>query len=536
MPELTSATQKLIRKYQIWHESLKPKREVVTIQVDEVASRVATFYEKIREVVDWREEHLMRRIAIERILKRRMFLKKNTENTAEPFVWELIRGGHFPNNKIPKEKIAKIQKLINKYAFILSGSPLPPKDKTKSEFYTQILEIAACEVEEVLAPYPRLRADALIEYMEQLMRERIKIGKKAQDFAKITEEEKNTQIYIATQQALFKLDSPIISYNLLKRWYPDWSNPSPITLKEITQNIHLILDNIEKSFSHPLASKFYKVCERYDTPCLLLGDVLSQEPTEIEEKIREPEILERLIKEVYLKRLKNLKLRVRRAAVYSTMSIFLTKGVLLYAVEIPFAKYVMGQCDRLAEVADILVPTFLMALLVVTIRPPKKKNLQLVIMKAKRYIYKDDKKDVYEIELYPKRGFIFKVIIGLFYLLSFGLCFGAIFWLLYWLNFPPLSYLIFIIFTSLIAFTGTKIRQRARELHVTEERDSFLNFILVPFSLPVIQLGKWLAARWKKYNIIAVIFNFLIDMPFLIFVELLEQWRYFIKEKKEEIH
>jgi len=27
----------------------------------------------------------------------------------------------------------------------------------------------------------------------------------------------------------------------------------------------------------------------------------------------------------------------------------------------------------------------------------------------------------------------------------------------------------------------------------------------------------------------------LIDMPFLVFVEFIEQWRYFLKEKKEEI-
>ena len=90
-------------------------------------------------------------------------------------------------------------------------------------------------------------------------------------------------------------------------------------------------------------------------------------------------------------------------------------------------------------------------------------------------------------------------------------------------------------FTSLIAFTGTKIRKRSRELHVTEERESFLQVIIDLFSLPVIRLGKWLLARWKKINILGVVFNVLIDTPFFIFVEFLEQWRYFLKEKKEDI-
>ena len=90
-------------------------------------------------------------------------------------------------------------------------------------------------------------------------------------------------------------------------------------------------------------------------------------------------------------------------------------------------------------------------------------------------------------------------------------------------------------FTSLIAFTGTKIRKRSRELHVTEKKESFFQIIIDLFSLPVIRLGKWLLARWKKINILGVAFNVLIDTPFLIFVEFLEQWRYFLKEKKEDI-
>jgi len=32
------------------------------------------------------------------------------------------------------------------------------------------------------------------------------------------------------------------------------------------------------------------------------------------------------------------------------------------------------------------------------------------------------------------------------------------------------------------------------------------------------------------------VLNFLIEAPFQIFVEFLEQWRSFLREKKEEIH
>ena len=113
---------------------------------------------------------------------------------------------------------------------------------------------------------------------------------------------------------------------------------------------------------------------------------------------------------------------------------------------------------------------------------------------------------------------------------------GLIVWGLRQINLPVTSHIIFIIFISLIAFAGSKIRRRAKELEVIEKKENFLFFFVDIFAIPVTQLGKWLSNRWKKYNAIARFFSYLIDMPFQVFVEFLEQWRYFLREKKEEIH
>src|SRR5437016_3683102 len=113
MNEITQATKELLDKYLLWQKSLKPNEGVSTIHVDEVASRVAAFCEHIRTIIDWKEEHLMRRAAIIRKLKRRFldFELNNfaTENTAEPLVMEFIRGGFFPNDTIEESKIKDVQ-------------------------------------------------------------------------------------------------------------------------------------------------------------------------------------------------------------------------------------------------------------------------------------------------------------------------------------------------------------------------------------------------------------------------------------------
>ncbi|MFH1462266.1 MAG: hypothetical protein ABIG08_00985 [bacterium] len=528
MPELSQSTKQLIQKYQSWHAAQQRKEDTPTIHVDEVASAVAAFYEKIREMVDWREEHLIRRAAIERILKRRLLLVKNGEDVALPFVLELIRGGHFPNDRIPESKINPVKKLIDKYLFIIGNSPHPPKEKIKTQLFDWILGIAACEVEEVLSPPHREKA--LIEYMMESMIEKLRINN-------INEEEKNTQIYIAVQRSLLNLDPPIINYNLLKRKFPDWpdlTNTDP-RLEELTKNIYSLWNEVEKELKHPLAKKFYKIAERYDTPYLIMGDIISEDPMGISEKIKMPETLENGIASVYKKRLNILKARVKRAAIYATLSIFLTKMLLAFAIEVPFDKYLTGQFSYSTAGLSILIPPLLMFFLVLTIKPPKEENLQQVIMETMKIAYQRERKEIYQIESLKRRRFFMHSIVTFFYFLTFLTSFGLIIWVLRQLNFSPLSVIIFLVFISLISFAGIKIRERSRELEVTESKESALMILIDFFSLPVIQVGKWLSSQWKRYNIVMVLINFLVDLPFQIFVEFLEQWRNFLKEKKEEI-
>lgn len=529
MAQISQSTQKLISRYQQWHQSLQPKEKIPTIHVDEFASKVAAFYEKIRGIIDWKEEHLLKRRAIERILKRRLFSQMDLSNgklssqgpITESLVLELIRGGHFPNDKIEESKIKEVQKTIDKYISVLNQVRSGVK-KSKIQLYSWLSAVVACEIEEILSP--SIKERALIDYMFEQMKERIRVNEGIIKFQGLKEEEKNIQIYIAVQRALFKLDAPVISYHLLKIQFPDLEK----------QDIYLVKEKIEKTLSHPLGDKLYQICEKYDTHFLLLGDVLAKNPF-IE--ISDPEKLEALITEAYNKRVKTLKSRLARAAFYATLSIFITNAVSLWLIEIPFNKLVTGYFfNFFAMGVDIFFPTLLMFILVITIKLPKKENLTRVLIEMMKIVYDGKKKDVYEIKTFRKKGIILEAIVKFFYLLGFLAVFGSIIWVLYKLNFPPLSYVIFIVFLSLIAFAGAKIRQRAKELQVIEEKETFFHFLIDPFAVPVVQLGKWLTIKWKKYNVMAVFFSALIDMPFTVFVEFLEQWRYYLKEKKEKIH
>lgn len=526
--------QKLIEKYKVikeLEEKAKSRPENTVIHVDEVAVRVAALYEKIRKIVDWREEHLMRRVAIKRIIKRRKFISKNDD--AEDFVLEIIRGGHFPNDQIEKSKIKDVKKIIGKYSAVLEKSEILIKNK-KHLFWNEVLEIASCEIEEVLDPIGHAKVNALIEFMEESIRPKIIIGKKAQRECPLAEEEKKEFIYIAIQQALFNLDEQLIFYNILKRRNNNWHNlerdDAENTLKEIIN----VLNEYERINVHRLFNKFYAVFERYNTPYLIIGDIIAGNPEKAMSVFSREENLTPAIRRIYEQRLEKLGAKTRRAAVYSTISVFLGNVLSLYVLEIPFTLYIMGNLNVWAQILTIVLPTLLMFLLVVTIKLPSVNNYRLVIEAVKKLAAHEE--DVHEVDVYPKKKLFFRILSSLVYFLSIVICFAAYGLFLYTFNYPPFSSFLFIVFTALILFAGIKIRRRARELHVEPKKEGFISILKDLFSMPVIRLGKWLSNYWKKFNIVSITFNLLVELPFLTFINFLEDWRCFLKEKKEDIH
>ena len=532
---LSEETKNLILQHKEL-EGVRAKKKVSNIHVDEVASKVSSFYEKVRGVIDWKEEHLLKKGAIERSLKMRIFPQINLTNgkiisvniSAENLVLELIRSGHFPNDKIEESKISKIQEIIDKYIYIINQSL--SKNDSQIQLMQWICSIAACEIEESLSP--AIREQALIGFMYEKIKESLILSKSIQ----VTEGEKNIQVFIAVQKALFHLDSSMLTYSLIKYKYSSWKRllRGDEKLKDVAINIHSIKEEMEDHLNHPLGGKIELLCEKYNTPYLLLNDIITDNPSTIEEKISDPSFLESIIKEKYNQRLLNLKSRLTRAAFYSTISIFITNIIALFAIEIPIARY-FGEFSTTAYLVTIFVPTLLMAVLILAIDPPPKGNLEKVIMETMKIIYKNEKKDSYEIKSFRKKGVVFAFFISIIYLISFIISIGFMVWALSKINFPPFSYIVFIVFLSLIAFAGSKLRRKSKELHMIEEKEGFFITLVDFFALPVLLLGKWLTLRWKKYNIISIFFNAIIDMPFSIFVEFLEQWRYFLKEKKERL-
>lgn len=528
--ELSQNVKKLIEQHKLWKQEAEPGSGDTIIVVDEVAARVASFYEKIRGVVDWREEHLLRKTAIERIFKRRVFTRNQDEDFAEPFLQELIRGGHFPNHNIPSRKIVEIQHIISKYLFLLEHASQNASKKPLAKIHDWLLSVAAAEIEETLLSARRERA--LIDFMTESIEQDIVI----KNGTVLSLEDKHIQIYVAIQRALFKLDDATISHHLFEKLYPFWKNANQETLLTVAERIYMLQEKIHSILTHPLSEKLYQLAERYDTPYLLVGDIILENPSNFSELAADPIQLEAAIKEAYIVRLGKLRGKMHRAALYGTISVFLSKVLIALAAEVPFDKYVTHDFSAKALGISIAVPPLLMLLLVSSITTSSEENFQKVMMEVMRITYVTDKRNIHELASPKRRGVILNAVIQSMYLLSFAFTFGFLFLILTGFNFSTLSSIVFLLFISLITFGGTRIRQRGTELLIGDQKQGFLYSVFDFFTLPLIEVGRWLSRQVARYNILVVFLNFLIEIPFQIFVEFIEHWRSFLKEKKEEVH
>ncbi|OHA62885.1 MAG: hypothetical protein A2748_00985 [Candidatus Wildermuthbacteria bacterium RIFCSPHIGHO2_01_FULL_45_20] len=532
--EISPRVQWLIQEHRSRQQLTTKKEGELTISVDEVTARVASFYEKIRGVVDWKEEHLLRKTAIERILKRRIFVGRKQEDFADRFLQELVRGGHFPNDSIPLEKVDEIQSIIDKYIAISDIYSQHSKGENLRKAEDWMWSIAAVEVEEALS-FP-LRERALIELMHQELDPKIELQER-KNGPFLLAEEKSIQVYVAVQKALFKLDPATIGFHIIEKLYPDWKQPAPETLSHLGENLELIFHQIQKTLFHPYGEKFYKIAEKYDTPYLILNDIIAEDHEQFANLAKNPEHLESAARSAYERRHNSLGRKIGRAAFYSTLSVFISKIAVALLIEIPIERAMSGTVDYIPLGINMLIPPTLMFLLVRTAQTSSDENLERVVMEVMRITHGTESNASYTITPLKKKRSGLNIMVEGLYLLSFLVSFGAIaFALLFYLKFNIFSTLIFLMFVSLISFAGTKIRQRARELLILSEHQGFFIGLLDFFALPFIQAGKWLSGQIVRYNIFVLIMNFLIEIPFQVFVEFLEQWRKFLKEKREEIH
>lgn len=511
-----------------WAAKLETEPETTPrIHVDEVASQVAAFYEKARSVVDYQEEHLLRKHFIARALRRRLALQKK-DAAAEPLIKDIVRAGHLPNDSVPETKIAEVQRLIDAYRN-LARSLKDNKHLTR-ETGEWLFRITASAIEELL--FPPILDEPLAEFMLATLRGHLTVHHREG----LTDDEISVQLFIAVQRALLRVDADQLHHHLLQFVYPDWTGVAdPIRSAEIAEALPRVRSMIRDHIADPRGVSFLALASHYNTVFRLLGDVIaaSESPGDLERAMRDVQELEPRVRTAYQKRFAKERSRLNKFAFLSVTSFFVSKIAVALAVEIPIERYLTHSFSMTTTVVNILFPPLLMLVIVLAIRMPSPKNKARVLEEVEKVAF--GKPQSYAVTLPRRSGGFGGVVVRLFYGAIFLLVIAGIANALTAMRFNIPNIVIFVIFSSLVAATGVRVHNRARGLSLEIRRSTLLSFLADLVVMPFVTIGTWIIRALSRFNIVVVLFNAFVDFPFQAFVEFIESVRDFIKGKKEAV-
>jgi len=232
------------------------------------------------------------------------------------------------------------------------------------------------------------------------------------------------------------------------------------------------------------------------------------------------------------------KTKLWRAALRSIIYIFLTKSIFVLVIEIPAIRWFNEELNYLSLVINIVFPAVLLFFIVLTTRKPAEDNTEKIVSGIKEISFiTQDKKSALTLRKPRKRNFIAAAIFNLIYAASF--CF-SIYLIIKLLTLPLIGFtwvsvVIFLFFLAFVSFFSILTTKGIKELLVIERRESLLAFLVDLFYLPIIMVGRWLSNNMSKVNIFVFIFDFVIEAPFKILVDIADDWTKYVREKRDNM-
>lgn len=493
------------------------------ITVNETVGKFSFLYERIRNAVDYKDEHLHRKAAIQRILKRQFILETNPAIIADHLVRELIGARYLPNGVLPESIIEDVALRIQKY---LAVSRIRAGSDRHAEWLKGMISV---EIEEILVDATGEKA--LVTFLYERLADRIRIRG-----ANIDETERRLQVYVACYRSLVKADDDMLGFKLLRAYLPEWlrpeewiNNPRPIAERLVAVEFR-----IRGRLSHPLAQRFSRAVKPHAVSLGLLRDVLVEAKQGAGQLLENPEALQKALAQKAEDRYADAKARLRRGTTRAIIYLFLTKMLVALLLEIPIEIAWYSHFSMSSLIINLVFPPFIMLFVGILIRVPGKENTDR-LLRGVMELMSPSEMPVREIRIpAPKKG-ITGMLFGTAYALTFFVSFGLVLTILDALEFTWISSAIFVFFLCVVSFFGFRLRQTAREVVVVEEKQSILSVFIDFLSLPILRAGRWLSSSISKLNVFLFIFDFLIEAPFKLFLSILEEWFAFMKEKREEL-
>ncbi|MDD5415989.1 MAG: hypothetical protein PHE48_03250 [Candidatus Daviesbacteria bacterium] len=496
-----------------------------TISVNQLVAELATWYEKFRTAIDYREDEVILRSTIERILKRRLILGGNGQSVAAPLIRELIWARYFPDSSVPESLVTEVAEIIDLYLNL--EAEIDKKHRINKGLISEwILNLLSSEIEHILKPNdPK---DIMSNFIFRIFKDKIAISDDS-------EETRDLQVFIAARRAYASDDLALLRYHLFKQYFERLNKDN---LDKIAEHFPKALAQIEYQFKHPAKDKIYTYIKNQVIPFLILDDVLRKHRGKASALAADEDLMNAEVLSACNFRYKTIAGKVRRAIIRSVIFIFFTKAIFALLVEGTFERFIYGYVIWSSMALNTLTPPLLMIIVGFFIKSPGRDNSMRILRKIDTILYDDPP------ELDPplavkkkpgKTGPVFWTLFILLWLTTFVVSFGAMVFILTKLHVNPLSQAIFIFFLAIVSFVTYRINRTANMYTMKDRKDNFGSLFFNFFFLPVIQVGRRLTMAISQINIILFIFDFIIETPFKGIFAFFEQWFLFLRTQREKL-
>lgn len=492
------------------------------ISVNPLVSKVAQWYEKLRNAMDYREEEVVLRAAIERILKRRLLIGIGSgKKVAEPLVRELAWAHYFKENTLSQTSIDDVGRQIDLYLALKSrlqdGRVL--KEGMLNEW---IFHLMSSSIERALSS--RHEKELVNNFMYQIMRANVEIPDDS-------EQTRDAQVFIAVRRSFAKDDLAFLRYHLFQQYFGKFGIDD---VDRVAQEFPKAYREIQKELLYPRKEAIYSYIKRKTSVFFILEDILTLARDHVVETVTDSEKLQKMVFDACSQRYGGISSKVHRALFRSVLFILLTKVFFAFAVEGTYESLVYGQILWGSIAINTSIPPLLMVIVGLFIRAPGRENSQKIFEYIKSVLFSENPVlgQTLRVSKMERKRPLMYTIFTLLWLLAFLVSFGIISFVLTKLHFNIVSQGIFLFFLAIVSFLSYRILLMS-DVYRVDQRQGWLTPLIDFFFMPIVRVGSYLTEGISQVNIFLFILDFIIETPFKGLFGFFEQWFVYLHTKRE---
>lgn len=490
------------------------------ITVNPFVSKVASAYEKLRNAMEYREEEVVLRATIERILRRRLLLGGTAKTTAEPLIRELIWARYLPDNTVPESAVTRVEEAIDLY-LTLRMRVLEKHRIKVGTLNDWIYQLMSSAIEHIVNPNEERQT--MTNFMYQVMKDDVAI-------VDDSEETRDAQVYLAVRRAFARDDIAFLRYHMFLLYFGQLTREN---VEQVSHNFVHGLKEITHQLQYPRKDKIHSYIKKRAAAFFILEDVLHKHAHELDKILKNEVSLKDAVFADCRFRYRGIAKKVRTAVIRSVIFILMTKVIFAFAIEGTYERVLYGHIMWNSILINTSIPPLLMLAVSFFFRPPGEENSKRILSYIHKLLF-DEKPQLGPQLLVKKAADKPNIIFTILWLSAFLLSFGAIVFVLTSLHFTVISQIVFIFFITVVSFLAYRISLSAHLFTVGEKQDILTPFIDFLF-LPVVRVGRRFTQSISQVNFILFVFDFFIETPFKVFFAFVEQWFKFLHEKSEDL-